>query len=43
MTTGSDGVVQIFTNDIEELLDIAGKRITRQLTEEEKQKYGLPD
>ena len=43
MTTGSDGVAQIFTNNMEELLNIAENRITRQLTEEETQKYRFLD
>ena len=43
MTSGQDGIVQIYTTDIEELLQIAESRVTRQLTAEEKEKYGVFD
>ncbi len=39
-TAGRDGIVQIYTTDIDELLQIAESRVTRQLTVEEKDKYG---
>ena len=42
-TAGSDGIVQIYTTDMEELLQIAESRVTRQLTTEEKEKYGVLD
>jgi WD40 repeat protein len=42
-TAGSDGIVQIYTTDMEELLQIADSRVTRQLTAEEKETYGVPD
>ena len=42
-TAGSDGIVQIYTTDIEELLQIAESRVTRQLTAEEKERYGVLD
>ena len=37
------GIVQIYTTDMEELLQIADSRVTRQLTAEEKETYGVPD
>ena len=40
---GHDGIVQIYTTDMEELLQIAESRVTRQLTAEEKEKYGVLD
>ncbi|MBT21430.1 hypothetical protein CMK17_15965 [Candidatus Poribacteria bacterium] len=43
MTSGQDGIVQIYTTDMDELLQIAESRITRQLTAEEKEKYGVFD
>ena len=43
MTSGQDGIVQIYTTDIDELLQIAESRVTRQLTAEEKEKYGVLD
>ena len=42
-TAGSDGIVQIYTTDMDELLQIAESRVTRQLTAEEKEKYGVLD
>jgi WD40 repeat protein len=39
-TAGRDGIVQIYTTEIDELLQIAESRVTRQLTAEEKEKYG---
>ena len=42
-TAGGDGIVQIYTTDMEELLQIAESRVTRQLTAEEKEKYGVLD
>jgi len=33
----------IYTTDMEELLQIAESRVTRQLTAEEKEKYGVLD
>jgi len=38
-----DRVAQIYTTDMDELLQIAESRVTRQLTAEEKEKYGVPD
>ena len=43
MTSGKDGIVQIYTTDIDELLQIVESRVTRQLTAEEKEKYGVLD
>jgi WD40 repeat protein len=43
MTSGQDGIVQIYTTDMDELLQIAESRVTRQLTAEEKEKYGVLD
>ena len=43
VTAGSDGIVQIYTTDMEELLQIAESRVTRQLTVEEKERYGVLD
>ena len=40
---GSDGIVQIYTTDMDELLEIATSRVTRQLTAEEKEMYGVLD
>ena len=42
-TSGADGIVQIYTTDMDELLQIAESRVTRQLTAEEKEKYGVLD
>ena len=39
-TAGSDGTVRLYTTDIEELLEIAKSRVTRQLTVEERERYG---
>jgi WD40 repeat protein len=36
-------IIQIYTTDMGELLHIANSRVTRQLTAEEKEKYGVPD
>ena len=38
-----DGVVHIYTTDMDELLQIADSRVTRQLTAEEREKYGVLD
>ena len=43
VTASWDGTVQIYTTDMEELLQIAESRVTRQLTAEEKERYGVPD
>ena len=43
VTASNDGTVQIYTTDMEELLEIAKSRVTRQLTTEEKEKYGGAD
>ena len=43
VTASWDGTVQIYTTDMEELLQIAESRVTRQLTAEEKEKYGVLD
>ena len=43
IATATVGVVQIYTTDMEELLQIAESRVTRQLTAEEKEKYGVLD
>ena len=40
-TAGRYGIVQIYTTDINELLQIAESRVTRRLTAEEKEKYGV--
>ncbi|MEC8894667.1 MAG: hypothetical protein VX901_15205, partial [Candidatus Poribacteria bacterium] len=40
-TAGEDGLVQIHTTDIDELLQIAESRVTRQLTSEERETYGV--
>ena len=42
-TAGRDGIVQIYTTDMDELLQIAESRVTRQLTAEEREKYGVLD
>ena len=41
ITAGGDGIAQIYTTDMGELLQIAESRVTRQLTAEEKEKYGV--
>jgi len=41
--SAAGGIVQIYTTDIDELLQIAESRVTRQLTAEEKERYGVPD
>ena len=38
-----DRTVQIYATDMDELLEIAKSRVTRQLTAEEKEKYGVLD
>ena len=43
VTTSSDGTVQIYTTDMDELLEIANSRVTRQLTAEEKERYHVPN
>ena len=43
VTAGADRIVQIHTTDMDELLQIAESRVTRQLTAEEKEKYGALD
>ena len=43
MTAGADGIVQIYTTDMDELLQIAESRAIRQLTTEEKVRYGVLD
>ena len=43
IATAADGGVQIYTTDMDELLQIAESRVTRQLTAEEKEKYGALD
>jgi len=42
-TAGVDGIVQIYTTVMNELLQIAESRVTRQLTAEEKERYGVLD
>ena len=42
-TASKRGIVQIYTTDMDELLEIAKSRVTRQLTAEEKERYGVPD
>ena len=42
-TAGADGIVQIYTTDMDELLEIAKRRVTRQLTAKEKERYGVPN
>ena len=41
VTAGADGIVQIYTTDMDALLEIATGRVTRQLTAEEKEMYGV--
>ena len=43
MTSGSDGIVQVYTTDMDELLEIAKSRVTRQLPAEEKERYHVPN
>ena len=38
-----DGVVYIYTTDMDELLQIAESRVTRQLTAKERETYGVLD
>ena len=40
MTAGKDGIIQIYTTEIEELLQIAKSQVVRQLTAEEKRSMG---
>ena len=40
MTAGKDGIIQIYTTEIEELLQIAKSQVARQLTAEEKRSMG---
>ena len=40
MTAGKDGIIQIYTTEIEELLQIAKSQVTRQSTAEEKRSMG---
>ena len=43
LTADKAGIVQIYTTDIDELLQIAESRVSRQLTVEEKEKYRVLD
>ena len=43
VTASQDQTVRLYTTNIDELLAIANKKITRQLTAKEKEKYGLTD
>ena len=43
MTASRDETVQIYTTDMDELLEIAKSRVTRQLTVEEKERDGVLD
>ena len=43
IATAAEGVVLIYTTDINELLQIAESRVIRQLTAEEKERYGVLD
>ena len=43
VTAGGDGAVQIYTTDMDELLEIAKRRVTRQLTAKEREKYRVLD
>ncbi|MDP7281948.1 MAG: hypothetical protein QGG39_18985, partial [Candidatus Poribacteria bacterium] len=43
MTASSDGTVKIHTTDMDELLEIAKSRVTRQLTAEETEKCRVLD
>ena len=43
VTASRDGTFQIYTTDMDELLEIATSRVTRQLTAEEKEMYGVLD
>ena len=38
-----DGIVQIYTTDMDELLEIAKRRVTSQLTAKEREKYRVLD
>jgi len=42
-SVGGGGIVQIYTTDMGELLQIAESRVTRQLTAGEKERYGILD
>ena len=41
--TSNDSSINIHTTNVEELIQIARRRASRQLTDEEKEKYGVPD
>ena len=41
--TSNDSSINIHTTNVEELIQIARRRASRQLTDEEKKKYGVPD
>ena len=41
IATATAGIAQIYTTDMDELLQIAESRVTRQLTAEEKEEYGV--
>jgi len=43
IATATAGIAQIYTTDMDELLQIAESRVTRQLTAEEKETYGVLD
>ncbi|MDP7000050.1 MAG: hypothetical protein QF569_28630, partial [Candidatus Poribacteria bacterium] len=43
VTVSRDGTAKVYTTDMDELLEIAKSRVTRQLTAEEKEKYGILD
>ena len=43
MISGTDAIIRIYTTDIHELLQMAEARVTRQLTNKEKEKYGVRD
>ena len=41
VTGGGEGIIQIHTRDMDELLQIAESRVTRQLTAGERERYGV--
>ena len=41
--TSNDSSINIYTTNVEELIQTARRRASRQLTDEEKEKYGVPD
>ena len=43
VTASRDGTIQIYTTDMNGLLEIAKSRVTRQLTAEEKERYHVPN